>query len=567
MFLVFLAFVVLLSGFVAYAADVIARRTGRRHLRLFGLRPKTTALIVAVASGMAISFFSVLAFGLLNRQALRNIAQADQLRSQLIDLNRQRAALERTVEQTRSQLESARGEANALKGERERAVLERDAAQRARGEAEAGLGAALLARDAAEKAVQVSTGARDAALLARDAASVQRDRAVAQRDQAAGAARASQQAREEALAQRDAAARETAALQAKLTDLNARRDELARKAAAAEGALKGARARLAALTSQVRDLEAVRADLGQKAAAAQQAKQSADALAQSARNDADTLFAQQKTLQTQLKGLQTQAQQLKQQNQTLSGARDQLRRERDQAQREAKAQQAVRDALVQQNDVLRQGLQSAQADKARLAGDVARVTTELSATKAGDLLYEKGALVGTQVVASVLNVPDAVAGARAKALLRGAKGNPPADISQVDLEKLRADVRALNSSALVVFRSKTNAVQGFPVTLMAEAFPNKLLYRRDEVIRAGRIAGGGFDQMREQLLGLVTDAVIDLQRRGVPPENIQNGGLSQAETLSFLNALQGKSGVQIGVASKTDVRPGNAVDLYPVLVK
>jgi len=64
----FLPFVVVLSGVVAYAADTIAKKAGRKHLRWFGLRPKQTATIVAVLSGMAISAASLAAFLLLNRR-------------------------------------------------------------------------------------------------------------------------------------------------------------------------------------------------------------------------------------------------------------------------------------------------------------------------------------------------------------------------------------------------------------------------------------------------------------------------------------------------------------------
>ena len=71
---VFLAFVVLLSGVVAYAADTIARKAGRKHIRWFGLRPKTTALVVAVLSGMGISAASLTAFLLLNKKFSLNTA-------------------------------------------------------------------------------------------------------------------------------------------------------------------------------------------------------------------------------------------------------------------------------------------------------------------------------------------------------------------------------------------------------------------------------------------------------------------------------------------------------------
>ena len=79
----FLPFVVILSGVVAYAADTVAKKAGRAHLRWFGLRPKQTALIVAVLAGMGISAASLAAFLWLNSSAVNTIAQADQLRPQI----------------------------------------------------------------------------------------------------------------------------------------------------------------------------------------------------------------------------------------------------------------------------------------------------------------------------------------------------------------------------------------------------------------------------------------------------------------------------------------------------
>lgn len=511
MFLLFLAFVVLLSGFVAYAADNIARRVGRSHLRLFGLRPKTTALIVAVASGMGISFASVLAFGLLNGQALRNIAQADVLRDELRELRG-------TVTQTRAELDGVREQAADL------------------------------------------TRARDAAIRARD--------------QAAQQAAASARERDDAYLQADAAAARTRALQERVQELDARRAELARKAEQAETALSASQKELSAsqkeletLGGQLRTLETARATLEARVREAQAREAAAQSETRAAQQEAQGAQQKAALFGAQLAELQARARQLSLQGQALAAERDRLRAERDKAQQDVRAEQARRDAIVRDNANLQRSLQSAQADRTRLATDVARATSELSATRTGDLVFEKGDLVHTQVVASVYNLPEALSGAQAKAAARGASGRPAATLSPAAMTRLQTKVRAMNYSAVVVFRSATNAVQGFPVELTAEAFPNRPLYRRDEVIRSGSLRLGSQDAMRGQLLELVTNTLLDLQERGVSPENILNGGLSPLETASFLGGLKGSGNLRVGVASRAEVRPGNDVDLYPVLLK
>jgi hypothetical protein len=50
-----IVFVTLLAGAIAYAGDRVGHRVGRARLTLFGLRPKYTSTVVAVATGMMIA--------------------------------------------------------------------------------------------------------------------------------------------------------------------------------------------------------------------------------------------------------------------------------------------------------------------------------------------------------------------------------------------------------------------------------------------------------------------------------------------------------------------------------
>jgi len=59
--LVFFLLLIPLSGFIAWAGDRIGHKTGKRRQSLFGLRPRHTAMVFTIGSGMAIAFVS---FGL-----------------------------------------------------------------------------------------------------------------------------------------------------------------------------------------------------------------------------------------------------------------------------------------------------------------------------------------------------------------------------------------------------------------------------------------------------------------------------------------------------------------------
>ena len=74
-----LASVAFLGGLIAYLGDVVGRKVGRKHMRLFGLRPKTTGLVVAVGSGVLVALVTVGAVGLLARSTVDNAFRANEI--------------------------------------------------------------------------------------------------------------------------------------------------------------------------------------------------------------------------------------------------------------------------------------------------------------------------------------------------------------------------------------------------------------------------------------------------------------------------------------------------------
>jgi len=117
-----LILLVLVSGVVAYLGDVIAKRVGKRHWRLLGMRPRTTGTVIAVGTGVFISLSAFAAFFLLVRDAREAIWQAETVRQERNLLRRevQRYAqdLQRLDEERRRATEQAsrfQGEANELR--------------------------------------------------------------------------------------------------------------------------------------------------------------------------------------------------------------------------------------------------------------------------------------------------------------------------------------------------------------------------------------------------------------------------------------------------------------------
>lgn len=62
----FVVLIVLLSGFIAFGADELGRRLGKKRLSMGGMRPKHTATVITVVAGMLTSITAIVMLGLLS---------------------------------------------------------------------------------------------------------------------------------------------------------------------------------------------------------------------------------------------------------------------------------------------------------------------------------------------------------------------------------------------------------------------------------------------------------------------------------------------------------------------
>ncbi|PZA08841.1 DUF3084 domain-containing protein [Meiothermus sp. Pnk-1] len=109
-FWLILALLVAVSALVAYTGDLVAKRVGKRHWRFFGLRPRTTATLVAMLTGVLIALGAFAAFMLLVRDARETILQAEQVRYE-------RNRLREEVKRLGGQLEELHAQISTLKNE------------------------------------------------------------------------------------------------------------------------------------------------------------------------------------------------------------------------------------------------------------------------------------------------------------------------------------------------------------------------------------------------------------------------------------------------------------------
>jgi hypothetical protein len=89
-----------LAGIIAYLGDRVGHQVGRRRLTLFGLRPKYTSTIVAVATGMFIAF-AVMAIALAaSKYARAAFFHLDEINDRVNQLQAEADALDKRVHET-----------------------------------------------------------------------------------------------------------------------------------------------------------------------------------------------------------------------------------------------------------------------------------------------------------------------------------------------------------------------------------------------------------------------------------------------------------------------------------
>ena len=575
MLLGFLIFVVLLSGLVAYSADTIARRAGRRHLRLFGLRPKTTALIVAVASGMGISLASVLAFGVINRAAISNIEQADRLRAELSQLKVDVRATTTDLRAAQQQRDEANARLNASRQETGKAVADLQ-------DAEKKLNTTQAARRTLQNEVtRLSAQQQDLEVQAR-----RNRQALIGSQRALDASRGREQVQSgtlnllsQQIVELDKRSAQTvqdakaAQNRAQLLQVQTQALETSRARVAAQ-LLKAQRGRDQALregqnAERDRQIAVVSRDSALQARdQALQGRLSAVVARDAALAARDVAQVTREKLATERAGLIAQRAGLIAQRNAAAQDLSNVRRELGTLQTMIGTLEEQRRALSTANDTLRSSLSSAQTNLTRLEVDYSRTTSELSANRNTDLIYSRNELVYAAVVPSVRSVPDFLQAASAAAQKQGARGSPAAQLSSDARATLDNKLRGLNTNTFVQCRAAVNVATGFPVDLTCDARPQSVLFRRGQIIRQSSVSlQRGTELQSSQITDLVRDAVLDLTSRGVPLEYINDLGLSDTKRLELLGKLGAQSGanVVVGLAARDDVRPGTRVDLYPVL--
>ena len=585
----FLIFLLVLAGVIAYAGDVIGRRIGRKHYRLFGLRPRTTALIYAIGSGVLISLVSVLAFAALNSQALRNILEADSLRGEVGQLKGQVNPLRAEVKRSQNQLEGAQTQLRGAQTRLEAAVIEVQKLSARQKEV-------LLDKAALEREVSTLEAVKNDLAIR----TVQLEESTVQLEESNVQLETRAETLEIQLVEFETQVKETS------QQLTAREASLKKVQAQYQAEYRAGREQLQVSGRQLnlkqKQLQLSRENLTfskgqllaltrQKTVLEQRSSESLKRLAQLERESADLeiikaqLEGENRRLSQTLSGERTQAFKVRSSLSSLQARSSTLQTELAQQAAEVQSLKKTRDAtqaelrklgeqragFERQNGALQSNIEQLKLERGQLQTDLNRAGGELEAQRTGEFVYRKNDLV-FQVALERIDRPTLDA-ALQKALRqvsgKGAKGSLSSVLSPEQKTALIARMKGMEGRSLLVLRSATNTIAGSAVTFQAEAVSNALIFPRAQPIRSKLLAVG---EASEDLRGSITrleDTVLEtLYGAGVPPENVLEGGMGEADIFELMVRLKNLGGsVMVGIAAREDVRPSSSVELYPIILR
>ncbi len=499
--------VAVIGGVIAFLGDSVGRRVGRKHLRLFGLRPKTTGLVFAIGSGVLVALFTVGTVALLARTTVDNALRAQDIYQELQNAKKQFTATTLEYQTTRNDLETSRKELHRLTGE-----LEGERAQLKVNQAELtattslngrlGLKVMDLERERNTVAVQIAQKTRELERLAARMASLE------------------SQGRRSTLRIQN--------LGTELSDLETQRDGLNRNLSDLNRNLSDLNAQSRKLDVRIKDLvaEKVIADTRYREATARQEQLQADVARLDAsraalKNDVGTLELTKTNLETSVSRLESQNADLQRQ---LSQTETQL----------SDTQSQLAEA-TSGNFIFRQGDLVLQSVVEGTTADEVKIRLQAMLQQVNKLAQSRGAPRSKQVTIKPSN----------------------------DLDTYVRAVLRTSTPDLIVLRSSRSVTQTgieFPITL--QVLPNTALYSAGQPIASRELSlAVGDASLRVALENLSREAEQQLREQLVPKENIAT--LPDEDIRDILERLKGMTGtVWVAVASRQDVQPSGPIRMY-----
>ncbi len=562
--------VALIGGLIAWLGDSVGRRVGRKHLRLFGLRPKTTGLVVAISSGVLVALATVGTVSLLARSTVDNALKAPEMRLEL-------EQLKRSIKSINSEYQDSKNKYMEIL---DKSQLKQQEFERIRNE--------LQARQDELSATTALNGRLDVRILGLETErntlgtqiqnkTTELKRLGLESSQRIGTLRKELKTLE---TQRSESSKQILRLntqrnqlQLRITTLGTERTQLENKVATAQTATSLALAQQRTLEITVGNLETTVNNLeaGRKKLEAQQSQLEAQ------RNQLQT---ERNQLQTERNGLQAERNQLGASVGQLENQSAILRNERSKLESDIRELNQTRTSLEasvnrleSQNTTLTQQLNNAESQ----LRDAQEALLEATS---GNFIFRQGDLVSQLVLES--NSTETLRDQLQKwlkqaaqiAQVRGATRNKAVVLKpSADLDPYIALVQKSKGSDLVLMRTSRSVTQtGMELPVTLEVRSNEVLFNSGQPLRSREISLGSGSKpnssWRVAFENLLRESERDLLERGVPKENIPATLVSVTEMTAFMAQLESLSGtVWIAVAARRDITPAGPVQVYLSLMR
>ncbi len=547
--------VALMGGVIAWLGDSVGRRVGRKHLRIFGLRPKTTGLVFAIGSGVLVALATVGTVSMLDRSTVENALRAPEIRLELEQLKRNLKGINTEYQNSKVKLGKMQDQSLLEKQEFERV---RDELQARQDE----LSATTAINGRLDLRISGLETERNTLSTQITSKTTELKRLGLESNKRIGVLRNELKTLE---TQRNESTQQVQRLNTQRNQLQQRIETLAQERSALENKVAVAQTATDQALAQQRTLEATVATLeeGRKKLENQQVQ----------------LEAQRNQLQTERTQLRTSVGQLENQSAALRNQSDVLKNERTKLEGDIRELNQTRSSLEAsvnrletQNTALTQQLNRSETEL--------RTTQEaLSEATSGNFIYRQGDLVAQLVLES--NSADTLREQLQKwlkqasqiAQIRGATRSKAVVLKpSSDLEPYIALAQKSKGSDLILMRTSRSVTQtGLELPVTLEVRSNDVLFSSGQPIRSRELSLGIGNRpnssWRVALENLLRETERDLLDRGVPRENL-SALVVAPEINTFITQLEGQSGtVWIAVAARRDITPAGPVQVYLSLMR
>ena len=117
----------IVGGFIAYLADKMGSKIGKKKMSIFGLRPKHTSILLTVASGTIIAVLTIGVMAISSQSARTALFGMDKLQRELKLLNIEKADATLALNEAKGKVEEQNKKISELDAKMQASMLENDA--------------------------------------------------------------------------------------------------------------------------------------------------------------------------------------------------------------------------------------------------------------------------------------------------------------------------------------------------------------------------------------------------------------------------------------------------------